>query len=134
MEYRRATLAAIAIGLLTSDWALSQSGPPEKARGVSRNELAAIDLGNEIDGMSGRVLRQHRTTIDPGGAIPLHDHVDRPEILFVFAGRLTDLQGTESKEYGVGESFTVGKATRHWLENRGSEPATFIATSILKKS
>jgi len=134
MEYRRATLAAIAMGLLTwASWASSQSGPPEKARGVSRTELASIDLALEIEGMSGRVLRQHRTTIDPGGAIPLHDHIDRPEILFVFAGHLTDHQGTESKEYGAGESFTVGKNTRHWLENRGTEPATFIATSILKK-
>ena len=83
--------------------------------------------------MSGRVLKQHRTTIEPGGAIPLHDHNDRPEIIFVFAGRLTDHQGGESREYGPGESYAVGKNTRHWLENKGTEPAVFVATSIIKR-
>jgi quercetin dioxygenase-like cupin family protein len=132
---RAIALTTVALGILMiSEWAASQSGPPDKAKGVTRKELAVIDLATEIEGMAGRALRQHRTTIDAGGAIPLHDHVDRPEILFVFSGRLTDHQGAESKEYGPGESFTVGRNTKHWLENRGLEPATFIATSILKQS
>ena len=109
-----------------------QSEPPDKPRGVSRKDLS-ISLAGEIDGMSGRVLKQHRTTIEPGGAIPLHDHVDRPEIIFVFAGRLVDHQGADSKEYAPGESYAVGKSTRHWLENKGSEPAVFIATSIVRQ-
>jgi quercetin dioxygenase-like cupin family protein len=123
------TLAALALSAQVA----SQSGPPEKDRGVSRKELAVIDLASEIDGMGGWVMRQHRTTLEPGGAIRLHDHVDRPEILLVVAGRLTDHQDTESKEFGPGESYAVGKKNKHWLENRGTEPATFIGTSILKK-
>ena len=119
--------------LIGAGWAMGQSEPPDKARGVSRKDLTSISLAGEIDGMSGRVLKQHRTTIEPGGAIPLHDHVDRPEIIFVFAGRLVDHQGSDSKEYSAGESYAVGKSTRHWLENKGAEPAVFIATSIIKQ-
>jgi mannose-6-phosphate isomerase-like protein (cupin superfamily) len=128
-----ALVTAALAALTLSDRVTSQSVPPEKDRGVGRKELAVIDLASEIDGMTGRVLRQHRTTLEPGGAIRLHDHVDRPEILFVVTGRLTDHQGSESRDYGPGESYAVGKNNRHWLENRGTEPATFIGTSILKK-
>jgi quercetin dioxygenase-like cupin family protein len=122
-----------AVLLLNAQAAMSQTAPPEKARGVSRKDLASINLALEIDGMSGRVLKQHRTTIEPGGAIPLHDHVDRPEIIFIFAGRLIDHQGEDSREYVAGESYTVGKNNRHWLENKSSEPAVFIATSVVRQ-
>ena len=113
--------------------AIGQPTPPEKSRGVSRTDLSSIDLGEELEGFRGRTLRQHRTSIDPGGAIALHDHVDRPEIIFVFAGRLTDHQPSGSKEYVAGQAYAVGKNTRHWLENTGAEPAVFIATSVIKK-
>lgn len=130
----RPLVAAVSAGslLLFGSLALGQSTPPDKSRGVSRSELATIDLSAELDGFAGRVLRQHRTTIEPGGVIAVHDHVDRPEIIFVFSGRLTDHQGDEAKEYLAGQSYAVGRKTRHWLENRGSEPAVFIATSVVK--
>ena len=121
----------LVLSLITA--AIGQPAPPDQARGVSRSELASINLGDEIEAFAGRTLRQHRTTIEPGGAITMHDHVDRPEIIFVFAGRLTDHQASGSKEYGPGQSYTVGKNTRHWLENTGKEPAVFIATTVLKQ-
>jgi len=126
--------AAIAGGSLVLFGALAsaQSNAPDKSRGVSRSELAVIDLSVELEGLAGRVLRQHRTTIEPGGVIAEHDHVDRPEIILVFAGRLTDHQGQEAKEYVAGQSYAVGRKSRHWLENRGTEPAVFIATSVVK--
>jgi len=112
--------------------ALSQIAAPDKSRGVSRIELTSIDLATELEGMAGRTLRQHKTTIEPGGMIAVHDHVDRPEIILVFAGRLTDHQGIEARDYEAGQSYAVGRKTTHWLENRGSEPAVFVATSLVK--
>ena len=130
----RPLVAAVSLGplLLLASLAVGQSNPPDKSRGISRSELAIIDLTAELDGLAGRVLRQHRTTIEPGGVIAVHDHVDRPEIILVFSGRLTDHQGDEAKEYLAGQSYGVGRKTRHWLENRGTEPAVFIATSVAK--
>ena len=130
----RPLVAAVSVGslLLSGSLTLGQSNPPDKSRGVSRSELATIDLSSELDGFAGRVLRQHRTTIEPGGIIAIHDHVERPEIILVFSGRLTDHQGEATKEYLAGQSYAVGRKTRHWLENRGTEPAVFIATSVVK--
>jgi quercetin dioxygenase-like cupin family protein len=95
--------------------------------------VARIELGFEIEGMGDRVLRQNRATLSPGGATALHQHIEQPEIIFVVAGRVIDYQGTESREYGPGESYTVTKGVSHWLENRGTEPATLIATFIAKR-
>jgi len=112
--------------------ASSQTAAPDKSRGVSRVELTSIDLGTELEGMPGRTLRQHKTTIEPGGVIAVHDHVDRPEIILVYAGRLTDHQGDDARDYVAGQSYAVGRKTTHWLENRGTEPAVFVATSLVK--
>ena len=131
---RLLTISALAlIVLAVSSPAKGQSTPPEKDTGIVRTQVAIIDLGPEIDGLTGRVLRQNRAIVSPGGATALHDHIERPEIIFVVAGRLIDHQGTVSREYGPGESYTVGKGVSHWLENRGTEPVTLIATFIAKR-
>ena len=53
-----------------------QASPENK--GVTVKQLAAIDLGPEIEGMAGRQLRMRMVTIEPGGVIgPVHNHIDR---------------------------------------------------------
>ena len=62
-----------------------------ETRGVTVELLAAVDLGAEIEGMAGRQLRMRMVTIAPGGVFgPLHDHVDRPGIVYMLQGTITD--------------------------------------------
>lgn len=128
-------IAAIAVSscVLLAGPANAQSSPPEKSKGMSAKPISAISLSEEIDGVQARHLRAVLVTVESGGANPLHNHLDRPEIIYVLKGRLTDHRGGESKDYGPGESITSGKSTTHWIENRGSEPVTFIAVSIVKQ-
>ena len=52
--------------------------------GVTTELLATVDLGPEIEGMAGRQLRMRKVTIEPGGVFgPIHDHRDRPGIVYV---------------------------------------------------
>ena len=123
------TLFSFAVLIAVSP-ALGQSGPPEKAKGIAGKPLSTVNLADEI-GIPGRALRASLVTVEPGGATPVHDHSGRPEIIYVLKGKLTEHRGGESKEFGPGETFTSGKATTHWIENRGSEPVIFLGTSIV---
>jgi quercetin dioxygenase-like cupin family protein len=107
------------------------SAAPE-TRGVSVTELATVDLAPEIEGMAGRRLRMRMVTMEPGGVFgPLHDHRDRPGIVYVLEGTITDHRDGVTTDYGPGAGWPEDRTTLHWLENRGSAPAVEISVDIV---
>ena len=109
-----------------------QTAPETK--GVTVKLLAALDLGLEIEGMAGRQLRMRMVTIEPGGVFgPIHDHKDRPGMVYILQGTITDHRDGVDKEYGRGVGWPEDKNTMHWLENRGTIPAVEISVDIVKK-
>ncbi|MCL4799205.1 MAG: cupin domain-containing protein [Burkholderiales bacterium] len=132
----RCTLRALSVGALlvaTVAQPGAQQPAPARAQGMTAIRLGAIDLGAEIDGMEGRLFRMSLVTIAPGGGTALHDHVDRPEIVYVLRGRITEHAGGVTREYGHGEAFTATRRTSHRLENRGDGPATYVAAVIVRE-
>jgi quercetin dioxygenase-like cupin family protein len=106
--------------------------PPE-TRGVSVQLLGTVDLGPEIEGMAGRQLRMRMVTLAPGGVFgPLHDHVDRPGMVFILQGAITDHRNGVTTEYGPGLGWPEDRNTLHWLENRGPVQAVEISVDIVK--
>src|ERR1700744_3711934 len=59
-------------------------------KGFDIKVLGSIDLGPEIEGMAGRVLRMSYVTVAPGGGLAAHSHDGRPEIIYVVQGILTE--------------------------------------------
>lgn len=58
-----------------------------ETNGVTVKQLAAVDLGPEIEGMAGRQLRMRLVTIEPGGVLgPSHSHIDRPGMVYILGG------------------------------------------------
>jgi quercetin dioxygenase-like cupin family protein len=106
---------------------------PVPPKGFNTTGLANVDLGPEIEGMQGRVLRMSTTTVDPGGVMQPHSHKDRPEIIFVAQGTLTELRNGKATDYGPGSVLVMTHNTVHGLENRSSAPVIYIATPILRK-
>lgn len=105
-----------------------------ETKGVSVELLATVDLGPEIEGMAGRELRMRRVTIDPGGVYgPVHDHVDRPGLVFILEGTITDHRDGDATEYGPGLGWPEDRNTTHWLENRGTIPAVEISVDIVRQ-
>lgn len=103
-----------------------------ESKGVTTELLATIDLGLEIDGMEGRQLRMRKVTIEPGGVFgPLHDHVDRPGLVFILEGTITDHRDGVATEYGPGLGWPEDRNTLHWLENRGTTRAVEISVDIV---
>ena len=78
------------------------SDEPE-TKGVTTEVLGTVDLGPEIEGMAGRQLRMRMVTIEPGGVFgPVHDHIDRPGIVYILQGTITDHRNGVATDYGPG--------------------------------
>lgn len=105
-----------------------------ETKGVAVQLLATVDLGPEIDGMTGRQLRMRMVTIEPGGVLgPVHEHTDRPGMVYVLQGTITDHRNGVSTEYGPGLGWPEDKHTTHWLENRGTTAAVEISVDIVRQ-
>jgi quercetin dioxygenase-like cupin family protein len=108
-----------------------QAAPETK--GVTAELLATMDLGLEIEGMDGRRLRMRKFTMEPGGVFgPLHDHVDRPGMVYILQGTITDVRDGVATDYGPGPGWPEDRNTVHWLENRGTVPAIEISVDIVR--
>jgi quercetin dioxygenase-like cupin family protein len=108
--------------------------PAPETKGVTVKLLAAVDLGAEIEGMAGRQFRMRMVTIEPGGVLgPMHDHKDRPGIVYILQGTITDHRNGVAKEYGPGLGWPEDKNTMHWLENRGTTLAVEISVDIVRQ-
>jgi len=102
--------------------------------GVTVKLLATVDLGPELEGMAGRQLRMRIVTIEPGGVFgPLHDHKDRPGIVYILQGTITDHRNGVATDYGPGVGWPEDRNTTHWLENRGTITAVEISVDIVKQ-
>ena len=104
-----------------------------KTKGVTVKLLAALDLGCEIQGMAGRQLRMRMVSIEPGGVFgPIHDHIDRPGMVYILEGTFTDHRNDVATDYGPGVGWPEDRNTTHWLENRGTTRAVEISVDIVK--
>lgn len=105
-----------------------------ETQGVSVKLLSTVDLGPEIEGMEGRELRMRLVTMEPGAVFgPLHDHKDRPGIVYILQGTITDHRNGIATEYGPGVGWPEDHKTLHWLENKGSVQAIEISVDIVHK-
>lgn len=104
-------------------------------QGVTVTLLATVDLGPEIEGMAGRQLRMRVVSIQPGGVFgPTHSHVDRPGIVYILHGTITDHRNGVARDYGPGVGWPEDRNTTHWLENRGTIPAVEISVDIVRQT
>src|SRR3954451_2782779 len=112
---------------------MSEDQAAPESRGVTVQMLATVDLAGEIEGMAGRQLRMRMVTIEPGGVFgPIHDHIDRPGMVYVLDGAITDHREGVATEYGPGVGWPEDRHTTHWLENRGTVRAVEISVDIVK--
>jgi quercetin dioxygenase-like cupin family protein len=105
-----------------------------ETKGVTSIVLKTIDLGQEIEGMSGLQFRMRLFTFEPGSVFgPLHDHIGRPGLVYILQGTITDHRDGVATDYGPGLGWSEDKNTMHWLENRGDVPAVEISVDIVRQ-
>ena len=121
-----------AAGLIAAGIALSQQTPPTENKGVAVKPVGAMNLGSEIDGLSGRQLRMRFITMEPGGHFAVHNYKDRPTLEYILAGTVIEYRDGVAKEYKAGDVVLADKNTTHWWQNKGTEQVVFLPVDIFK--
>ena len=104
---------------------------PTMPKGVTDTVIGSVDLGPEI-GVDGRQLRTRRLVVQPGGIVPLHSHKDRPALIYVISGSITE----HSSACGAPIEHTAGDISReadglsHYWENHGKVPAVLLSSDV----
>jgi quercetin dioxygenase-like cupin family protein len=126
--------ALVGLGLVVvfaSGYVAGQRQPPTANVGQSEQALRSLDLTGEMETVIGRPLRMRKITLQPGGVLGLHDHVDRPAVTYFLQGQMTYHEaGKPDVVANPGDGFAEGRATTHWGENTGTVPAIWIAVDI----
>lgn len=104
-------------------------------QGVSTELLAVVDLGAEIADLAGFELRMRMFTFAPGAVFgPVHDHRDRPGVVYILQGTITDHRDRVATDYGPGVGWPEDRNTRHWLENRGAARAVELSIDLVRSA
>jgi quercetin dioxygenase-like cupin family protein len=101
--------------------------------GVTDDVLAAIDLSQEAVKLDGRSFRLRRLVVQPGGVVPWHSHADRPALIYVVSGQITEYASTCAVPivHKAGEVSMESIGLSHWWKNTGAEPAVLLSADIV---
>ena len=131
---RKLSVSVVAMVIFASGYALGQRQPPTQNSGFREELLRSIGLQDEFTSTAGRVLRMRKITLQPGGMLSLHDHIDRPAVTYLLEGQVTYRQeGKPDQVLRAGEGMAEGRGPRHWAENTGKVPAVWIGVDIPKQ-
>ena len=103
------------------------------AKDVTDTVLAAIDLAKEPAEIKDRQLRLRKLVIEPGGIVPWHSHGDRPAIIYIIEGEITEYASTCAVPivHKAGDVRAETQGTSHWWKNLGDKTVTLLSFDIL---
>ena len=104
------------------------------AVGVTDTTLGAIDLGKEMAKIKGRELRFRKMVIQPGGIVPWHSHDDRPALIYVAIGEVTEYASNCAVPivHHPGEIRPETQGTSHWWKNLSDKPVVLFIGDVRK--
>jgi quercetin dioxygenase-like cupin family protein len=103
------------------------------AKDVTDTVIAAIDLAKEPAEIKDRELRLRKLVIQPGGIVPWHSHGDRPAVIYILEGEITEYSSTCAVPivHKAGDVATETHSTAHWWKNTGSKTVVLLSADIL---
>lgn len=102
------------------------------AKDVTDTVLASIDLSKEMATVKDHKFRMRRLEIQPGGIVPWHDHADRPALIYIVQGEITEYASTCTVPilHKAGD-VSVDAGRHHWWKNTGKKTVVLISSDIL---
>ena len=102
------------------------------AKDVTDTVLASVDLSKEMIATPDRQFRMRRLEIQPGGIVPWHNHADRPALIYVVQGEVTEFASTCAVPlvHKAGD-VSVDAGRSHWWKNTGKQKVVLISADIL---
>ena len=106
------------------------------AKGVTDTVIASTDLAGEPVGIQDRLFRLRKLVVQPGGIVPWHSHGDRPAIIYIISGQITEYASTCAVPivHRAGDATAERHATAHWWQNTGHEPAVLLSADLFHKA
>ena len=104
------------------------------AKGVTDTVLASIDLAQEPSKIADRKLRLRKLVIQPSGIVPWLSHGDRPAIIYIIQGEVTEYASNCSVPlvHKAGDVTAETHGTSHWWKNTGSETVVLLSADLLR--
>lgn len=102
------------------------------AKDVTDTVLASIDLSKEMIAANDHLFRMRRLVIQPGGVVPWHSHADRPALIYVVQGEITEYASICAVPivHKAGD-VSVDAGRSHWWKNTGKKAVVLISADIL---
>jgi len=128
-------VAAIAIGIaapaIAAEPVNALANAPTMPKGVTDTVIGSVDLATEIN-VPGRQLRTRRLVVQPGGIVPLHSHADRPALIVVVSGPITEPRSDRADpvEHHAGDISREADGISHYWINHGKTPAVLLSSDV----
>lgn len=145
---RLLTIATFAAGAIALTSGLAQAGScpadkvgdnqmtamPDKPKGVTDTVLTHIDLAKEAVKLDDRMFRLRRLEVKPGGIVPFHDHGDRPALIYIIKGTITEHSTgcLVPIVHKAGEAAMESVGLSHWWKNTSKSTVVLISADILR--
>jgi quercetin dioxygenase-like cupin family protein len=111
-----------------------QKPGPTAPKDVTDKIIAVTDLTREALGIKDRLFRARQLDIKPGGIVPWHSHGDRPAMIYVVSGEVTEYASTCAVPivHRAGELAAERAPTSHWWQNTGSTTSVLISVDLFR--
>lgn len=144
-DRRQVTALAAALGaLFASGQALAGECPSgssgvdlmkpgaTKPKGVADKVIGSIDLARERVKLAGYKLRMRRLVVAPGGEVPWHSHEDRPALIYILAGAITEFKSTCAVpiRHTAGSLAVEDHQVSHWWKNMEARPCVILSFDL----
>jgi quercetin dioxygenase-like cupin family protein len=94
--------------------------------------IASTDLAGERVALKDHLFRARRLVIKTGGIVPWHSHDERPAMIYIAKGSITEYASNCAVPivHKAGDVAREAKGTSHWWQNTGKETVEIISVDI----
>ena len=112
-----------------------QKESTEAAKDVTDTVIASTDLANEPEAIKDRLFRLSKLVVKQGGIVPWHSHGNRPAIIYIISGEITEYASTCAAPilHKAGDVTPERSATSHWWKNTGSKTVVLLSADLFQK-
>lgn len=144
LKFSAGFAGALAAAALVTSSAFAGSCPADKVttdgqkagatahKDVSEKLLGQIDLSKEKIAVAGHHFRMRRLDIKPGGEVAWHSHGERPALIFVVSGAITEYSSHCAVPivHSTGDLSVEQGGLSHWWKNTTKKPVVLISADI----
>jgi len=107
------------------------AGAATMPKGVTDVVIGSVDLGPEIQ-VAGRSLRTRKLVVQPGGIVPLHSHADRPALIMISSGTMTEYRSSclVPIVHHAGDVAHESGGISHWWKNTGNKVSVLYSSDV----